>query len=621
LTNGPEPDDVLFLLDPLSPTLAKSLALIFKRFEPTPPPRGWPVKSANRVTERLRKAITPLEFTEGVSTLLGTPLDPVDLASLIRNLRLDVMGKTNHLAFIEFCSLPLTRTYAVLPPASVDKERSAQSPAALVDGDEFIVYSTEGAPRPISAPLSPIKRAPALPEKRASHAALSLLSPGRRKSSAHSDLGRSSAWESLGVAAIEKPRVSVPWPCDVTDAKSPFWVGVAALEAALLHETKRRSTISGAAPRGEAPAVVAAGANVFSAVTAREADSLLGPTSDPSGIYVSRNNLRRAFLFFDRNGEHGFSLSNLHSTLAELKLVDAPAPRSRRAPDDIDTREGATTPLSAALSLPHSESSVLGLKSPSKLKHHPEVRHGEGVLVQVHSAPPVLESFVSRASAEARALEDAWMELSSGAVATSFSGALATVSAASATLPFGLAAPPVWDPLAAEINGGARALVHALFRRLLGLSDPGSTHLSNRGFSLGSEPTETINFATFARWAHPLSLHLQRMREQIQSAFLAASYTGSGVRDVKKFFTKIDQNGNGLLSTSEFIVAIGPLARFLNPQEIAALIEHFDLDGSGSIDVREFCALLKSSEEAVESQENPPAIVDGAWVNVPTTLT
>ena len=628
---GPDPDDVLFLLAPLSPTLAKSLALVFKRFEVPPPPRGWPVKTTNRVTERLRKAISNLQFSEGVSTLLGTRLDPVDLASLIRNLRLDVMGKTNHQAFIEFCSLPLTRSYAV---AKKPDEAPAGGPTALVDGDECIVYSTEGAPRPISTPLSPVKRTPAVPANialRATHAAVS--SPKRKLSVAsHMSIAPDSSSSAAGV----RPRVSVPWPCDISDAKSPFWVGVAALEAALIKETKKRSTIFGTAPRGEPPAVTAAGANVTAAVTAREAMSLLGPTSDPSCIYASRNNLRRAFLFFDRRGEHAFSVLDLHQTLAELGLVDAPAAQTRRAPDDNDEGEGGVvTPLAAALALPQTEATIVGLKSPSRLRRQPEGgdRGEGGVLVHVHAARPSHESFVSRASAEVRALEDAWMQLSSDAGAGGVGdgslpvmGSLTASSAASATLPFGLAAPPTWDPLAAELTGGARALVCALFRRLLGHSDPGTTRLSSRGFSLGGEPTETINFATFARWAHPLSLHLQRMREQIQSAFLAATYTGSGVRDVDRIFKKLDLNSNGLLTTNAFIAAIGPLARFLDPQEIAALVEHFDPDGSGAIDVREFCALLKSSDgpdapegtdEGAESAGPPPAIVDGAWVNLP----
>ena len=155
-----------------------------------------------------------------------------------------------------------------------------------------------------------------------------------------------------------------------------------------------------------------------------------------------------------------------------------------------------------------------------------------------------------------------------------------------------------------------------------GLPDPGSTHLSTRGFSLsgGGAAEAAVDFAQFAHWAAPLTAHLQRVREQVQSAFLAAAYAGAGLRDYEKAFRRIDTNGDGVLSTQEFIAAIGPIARHLEPPEISALIEHFDSDGSGNMDYRKFLALFAPEEAKhaeVTEAERGPYIENGEWKNLP----
>jgi len=85
------------------------------------------------------------------------------------------------------------------------------------------------------------------------------------------------------------------------------------------------------------------------------------------------------------------------------------------------------------------------------------------------------------------------------------------------------------------------------------------------------------------------------MREKIQGAFLASATTGGGGKNLQQAFLKIDSNGDGVLSVQEFIKAIGPLARLLSATELQDLVDQFDKDASGTVDFKEFVALMIQS--------------------------
>ena len=127
----------------------------------------------------------------------------------------------------------------------------------------------------------------------------------------------------------------------------------------------------------------------------------------------------------------------------------------------------------------------------------------------------------------------------------------------------------------------------AVYRRMLGESDPGLTSTPIRGFSLapapGARPLPELCYTHFVAWAAPLGKKLKRMRERIQGAFLASATTGGGGKDLTRAFLKIDSNGDGVLSVAEFIKAIGPLARALSPMELQDLVDQFDKDASGTV--------------------------------------
>ena len=644
-TPGPAPDAPSFLLATLDGVLVATLERVFSRYL-TPAPKGGPPMSTNRVKDMLRASVTPTDFAAGVSVLLAEPLALDDIYSLVKNLRLDVLGKVSQKSFVEFISLPLTidnvknesvdengngngntdggRTTSSLPPLALTSAQQQQQPV-------HIVYSTLGAPRPITAPLSPAKRPHGVPPVNVIQA----RSTNYKHAAPRGPLGGTrSAWELAGVNVPGRPRITVPWPTDLTDSASPFWIGVAALERALMKEVKKRAKVHGVAPV-ESIAVLTAGARAKAQPpTSREAASLLGSTTDTTGVYTAQDNLRRSFLFFDRRGVREVTVDDLHALCSELGLVNAPAPAARPAGytlTDNDSVESASSSSSQPLSLPPSEAELVGLTSPSRL--------GAGRSLLVGLRVPDRESFAARSAADSAALHDAWMDLAAGTesgagdlnATTGTAPATITESSSAAsllsttTLPFGLPAPPTWDPLAADMSGGARALVMAVFRRLCGKTDPGVTKLSLRTFSLAFDADAFFNFSQFSHWASPLSFHLNRVREQVQSAFLASAYTGSGNRDFEKAFRKIDLNGDGVLSTVEFLAAIGPIARYLSPMEVTALVEHFDLDGTGTIDYREFLSLFnttpalekgKEEEEKRIRDETKPQVVNGEWINL-----
>jgi hypothetical protein len=118
---------------------------------------------------------------------------------------------------------------------------------------------------------------------------------------------------------------------------------------------------------------------------------------------------------------------------------------------------------------------------------------------------------------------------SSSALARSGSAA---ASGSTSTLPFGLLQPPCWDPLASSLSTGARALVLAVYRRMLGESYPWLAGAPVRGFSLhplkGQPPIPELTFTHFVAWTAPLSRRLKRMWERIQGAFLASATTWGG---------------------------------------------------------------------------------------------
>ena len=116
-----------------------------------------------------------------------------------------------------------------------------------------------------------------------------------------------SMWDEPGLpqeVAARRPRVYTPWPIDLSLPSSPFWSAVAALEAAVVRELKSRATVQGTTIPTQ---TVASGSHQNN--------------SAAPGAFV----LRRAFAFFDRRGAGMVSIDDLHSSLADLGLIDPPA--------------------------------------------------------------------------------------------------------------------------------------------------------------------------------------------------------------------------------------------------------------------------------------------------------
>lgn len=84
--------------------------------------------------------------------------------------------------------------------------------------------------------------------------------------------------------------------------------------------------------------------------------------------------------------------------------------------------------------------------------------------------------------------------------------------------------------------------------------------------------------------------------------------------DVKKAFMAVDRDGNGSISSAEFTRVLRNFNLSLPPSALDSLMEHFDANGDGVVDYREFFAIfgdvIKPSAGAIESgndPEGPPA--------------
>jgi len=392
-----------------------------------------------------------------------------------------------------------------------------------------------------------------------------------------------------------------------------FWGAVDVLEGLVRREVKRRARVTGAAP-DESISVSAAGANVEleSMGTGPGGESaaagLLGVRTDSSGIFQNDVNLKRAFLFFDRSATHCITLDDFHATLAELGFVDPPYSgkgsqkegREEGEKEEKEEEEEEDENSFAALPPPPPPLNPLTTTPSSRLKLQPRVadlaKRAHAAKIRIEAAPFV--SYTKKSQADALALMDAWeTEVSVPLAPPPRQGSptlplsSSTSSGLASTLPFGLPEPPQWDPLAQDLSAGARALVLAVYRRILGESDPGLTNGVIRGWSLAPpEKHPGIGYAHVVAWAAPLAKALKTMREKVQGAFLASATTAGGGKDLSRTFRKVDSNGDGVMSISEFLHAIGPLARMLSPLEIQELTDQFDKDCSGT--VRCFCGAL-----------------------------
>lgn len=541
---GPSEGDPPDYAGPLNKIARDGLALAFSRyvtpdpFADMPTPIGQRPLTHSRLKERSKDTISVLEFEAALRGMGVQEVPQYHIAALIGDCGLDRDGRVHYPTFLRFLALPYPE------------------PEMLLSGPH--------GPFPATAPAA--RRAPfegKSPPRRTAYVSQHPPPPPP---------GRQNGVWAYAPGSLDrvKPKIHVAWPVDLTQPDSPFWTAVNALEAAVLREVQKRAAVQAATP-----------------------DAGLGPTPR-SG---SRFNLRRAFLFFDRRNRKGLSVQDLHFTCAELGLLDPP----RRPHLPASALPGADAAVSNTVDFtptqplnPVTAAEAAALRSPRRLLPPSPGRSGTGSGSSISNTlvPPMGASAAAQQAAADAAEADAY-----------------------------LYSDPTerGDPVDAEMAAASRALAVALFRRMHGESDPGNSgapigvRTSARNPEEGaafqrtaealvseSQPVcaSPLTYNLFARWAAPLGTFLRELREKVQADFLAAATIGGGAKDFDRAFLRIDANGDGVMSVSEFRSALGPIARVLTPQQEEELISYFDVDGSGKIDFREFLGIMRGSAAA-----------------------
>ncbi len=552
---------------PLNKVEKEGIALALAKFVPPDPLADLPaialtrLGTQSRLKDRAKNTISVFDF-ECALKAVGATFTDYEIAEAIGNLHLDRERRVYWPEFVRFLSLPYP-----------DRD-------SLVDGQE--------GPYPATAPpVRPLYEGGALPPPR--HAYVSKHPPppppGRQNS----------AWvyATDGLSKSLKPRIHVPWPVDLTQPDSPFWIAVNALESAVLREVKRRAEVEAATKDGG-----------------------LGPTARAG----NRFNLRRAFLFFDRRSKKGFSVHDLHLTCAELGLVDPPG----RPHLPAGNSASLNTSLRASSSLLNTSNAELdeifgrtstSINASAGVDLAPSQPIGDEPSAELLAALSPRRRLVNAPTTSFLDSTDADVDARMVALTKTL---LRPVSDADRADP--QEEQKRGDTLDRELATASRALVVALFRRMHGESDPGTSgapigvRISKRdaaegerfqraGEAMVSEDQplcqRPVPYNIFARWAAPLGTFLRELREKVQQDFLAASTIGGGAKDFDRAFARIDSNGDGVMSVAEFRVALGPIARMLTPTQEEDLIGYFDVDGSGKIDFKEFLGIMSGATASV----------------------
>jgi hypothetical protein len=594
------------LLGSLSRKAKKALEQAFSRFDerhqhPQSSTRPKYVASISKVKELQMSAITSYDFERGLLSL-GLHLSPDEIAALVGGLRLDVHGMINYSTFVRFVALPLvskpedadTLIASVIQPplpsqhTSLDRKKTSDTGSFSFTGvtEEAASFAIK-VPRPVHAEPSPIYRERFCPPSPRHVQKYERKIPPPPK--------MNSAWAYADAeSARKRPRVHVPWPClDLNNSHSAFWSGVNKLEQQMLREVRLRAEVKAAMIKGS-----------------EDGTSHSESNSGPGTI-----DLRRSYLFFDRRGKRALQVEDLHETLADLGLIDR-MPRLLSWGAELEPIQPVQPKIKTAIvgppkgeDDPHSWSFIDveddgRIPSASRVNETTETPQSSDTNGEESSRLQL----IGLSSPSRRTAVDAPRVLSSRAEIVNDANSRDAIAS-------------LGDPLAADLANGARAMVIALFNRIHGASDPGNTGVDlgpgDTGRSLILDAKEggnrlagvPITFNVFARWAAPLNTNLRRLREKVQSMFLAQATVGGGGKDFDRAFRRIDKNGDGNMSLPEFREVLGPLLKALSPSEMQNLCDYFDTDGSGEIDFKEFLGMTSeraAQELAIELDDDEP---------------
>jgi hypothetical protein len=103
-----------------------------------------------------------------------------------------------------------------------------------------------------------------------------------------------------------------------------------------------------------------------------------------------------------------------------------------------------------------------------------------------------------------------------------------------------------------------------------------------------------IYFSTLARWAVPLNGRLRGVYDRLMQWMRMKAHKGAGVVDWAAAFQAADESGDGILQRREFARLLRYVVQDIPADDIAALADAFDRDGSGGVDLEEFVVLMRN---------------------------
>lgn len=82
--------------------------------------------------------------------------------------------------------------------------------------------------------------------------------------------------------------------------------------------------------------------------------------------------------------------------------------------------------------------------------------------------------------------------------------------------------------------------------------------------------------------------------------FMAQRLPETTVEDLRSLFINIDANGDGRISTEEFVKSMQKCGVLASPEELTKMISYFDMNNNGMVDYTEFLAATLKSKVYLE---------------------
>jgi Ca2+-binding EF-hand superfamily protein len=157
----------------------------------------------------------------------------------------------------------------------------------------------------------------------------------------------------------------------------------------------------------------------------------------------------------------------------------------------------------------------------------------------------------------------------------------------------------VWEAFGAFDENGDGVISSAEFTKAFNIMELGLTdqEIQKLRTYFDQSGTGSIEYKVFCNKIQKTSSQsweeeiLNKVRLRIQEKNLSA----------RQAFTAFDQNGDGIISTNEFIEAFKVMELGLSVQEIKKLLSYFDPKKTGSIDYKVFCNKIQNKSTGEES--------------------